>query len=312
MLQNNAFNPVGDAYHTEFWNALRQHRSVNTEQRLGQAPGTGAHALPAAQADKYLEELKKENFFRTFGTVMPMYQNDSPVKTVETEAVAEWVAENQPYPEDSDVLNTTVFGMHKLASIAKLHTDLLDDRGFDFQEWMMKNFARRFGKAEVNAFINGTGTGQPVGILNTYGGAEVGVTTASGTVTFDEVMALFHSLESKFRENAVWVMNDTTALALRKLKDADGNYLWSPSAEKLLGKEVIISNAMPDIGSGTKPIAFGDFSYYWIMERVPFSVGVLREKYAISQLYGYIGYEFLDGKLIRPEAVKVMQMAAAE
>mgnify|MGYP000252523318 FL=1 len=57
-------------------------------------------------------------------------------------------------------------------------------------------------------------------------------------------------------------MNDKTALALRKLKDNDSNYLWNQANDTILGKQVIISEYMPDIEAGTKPIAFDDFSYY--------------------------------------------------
>ena len=62
-------------------------------------------------------------------------------------------------------------------------------------------------------------------------------------------------------------MNDETAMALRKLKDSAGNYLWRDSDDTILGKKVIISEFMPNAEDGNKPIAFGDFSYYWIADR---------------------------------------------
>ena len=77
----------------------------------------------------------------------------------------------------------------------------------------------------------------------------------------------------------------------------------------LLGKEVMISNEMPSAGSGTKPIAFGDFSYYWIFDREHFSVKALREKFASYGQVGYLGFEFLDGLLIRKDAVKVLSIS---
>ncbi len=308
----NNFNPTDSTYGTEFWNALRMHNYLYSAENKGKVTRVGAYTLPAVDASKYLTELKDENFFRRLGTVIPICNIDSTVNTYTTESEAEWVAEGATIPDDEMVLESHHFSTHKLACIAKIHTDLLSDIGFDFQEWMLGKFARRFGRAERKAFISGNGVGQPVGILNEKGGAEVGVTAEStSAVTFDEVMALFHSLDPKFRTKAVWVMNDTTALALRTLKDKDGNYLWSPSSEKLLGKTVIICNEMPDIGEGAKPIAFGDFSYYWITERVPFAVRILTEKYTLQQLRGYVGYEHLDAKLIRSDTIKVMQMATA-
>ena len=303
-------NPTDKEYSTEFWNSLRRH-NINTSGRYeASAPRTGAYALPAANADKYMEELKKCNFFRTRATSIPMCQKDQPIAVMNTNELAQWIPENEPIPEEESVLKVLTFESCKLASITKLFESMLEDSGFDFEDWVIRNFAKRFGKAEEAAFLNGTGENEPTGILAESGGAEVGVTTSGDAPTFDEVMNLFYSLAPEHRENAIWVMNDTTALHLRKLNDSAGNYLWAPSSEKLLGKEVIISNAMPDIGSGSKPIAFGDFSYYWILDRFPFSVAVLKEKYVLSNQRGYIGYEFLDAKLIRPEAIKVLQVKA--
>ncbi len=103
-------------------------------------------------------------------------------------------------------------------------------------------------------------------------------------------------------------MNDETALALRTLKDSTGNYLWRDNDDTILGKRVIISEYMPNAQSDSKPIAFGDFSYYWVIGRSPVSFKTLSEKFALHDQIGYLAFEFLDGKLIRPEAVKVIQI----
>ena len=134
----------------------------------------------------------------------------------------------------------------------------------------------------------------------------------TSNLTYDDVIALYFSVEKEYRRNGVWLMNDGTALVLRKLKDADGNYLWNQANDTILGKQVIISEYMPDIEVGTKPIAFGDFSYYWIVGRKPVSVRTLLEKFAVYDQIGYLAFEFLDGKLVRKEAIKVIQMADAK
>ena len=104
-------------------------------------------------------------------------------------------------------------------------------------------------------------------------------------------------------------MNDETALKLRMLKDDKGNYLWNHTNDTILGKTVQISEFMPNSQCGAKPIAFGDFSYYWILERMPLTIRPLVEKYALNNQIGHLAFEYLDGVLIRPEAVKVIQMA---
>ncbi len=302
-------NPTDTAYVTDFWNAMRGCEFTALDHYNAKSPRCGAYLLPASQASKYQEELKKENFFRRLATVIPTSEYDSRITTIVTEEEPGWIPEEGNIPEVAELLGVYEFTSHKLAALTKLHLSLLTDTGFDFENWVLKNFARIFGKAEARAFLTGNGNGQPLGILKDHGGAEVGVTAAkTDAITFDEVMSLFRSLEPKFREKAVWVMNDETALALHTLKDDSGNYLWNPASEKLLGKTVIICNEMPGIQAGGKPIAFGDFSYYWILERVPLAIRVLREKFIIKQNRGYIGVEYLDAKLIHPEAIQVLQM----
>lgn len=103
-------------------------------------------------------------------------------------------------------------------------------------------------------------------------------------------------------------MNDETAFALRRIKDTDGNYIWNHNNDTILGKEVLISECMPYASAGASPVAFGDFSYYTIVDRDHISVKALREKFARNSQIGYLAVEFLDGKLVRPEAIKVLKI----
>lgn len=105
-------------------------------------------------------------------------------------------------------------------------------------------------------------------------------------------------------------MNSETALALRTLKDNGGNYIWNHSNDTILGKKVVISEYMPSAATGAKPIAFGEFSYFWVVDRCHMTIRTLRERFFETDQIGYLAYELLDGKLIRPEAIKVMEMTA--
>lgn len=197
---------------------------------------------------------------------------------------------------------------HKLAVFLKLEDAFVKDASFNIEDYLVSRLAKNFGRAEDSGFINGTGVNMPTGILAENGGAEVGVTTAA--LTYDDVVKLFFSVKPEYRKNGVWLMNDETALALRTLKDDGGNYIWNHANDTILGKKVCISEFMPGTESGSKPIAFGDMSYYWIVSRRPVSIRTLTEQFAMVDCIGYLAYEFLDGKLVRPEAIKVMQMTA--
>ena len=161
-------------------------------------------------------------------------------------------------------------------------------------------------------FMGGSTSGKPLGVLAATGGAETGVTSASSTaITADELMDLFYSLKSPYRKKAVWVLNDSTIKAVRKLKDSTGQYLWQPSLmagtpDTLLGRPVKTSAYMPVIAAGAKTIAFGDFSYYWIADRQGRSFKRLNELYAANGQVGFLGSQRVDGKLVLSEAVKVL------
>lgn len=144
----------------------------------------------------------------------------------------------------------------------------------------------------------------PTGILHETDGAEVGITAK--VLTFDNVIALYFSAKPEYRTHGTWLMNDETAKILRTLKDNDGNYLWNHNNDTIMGRPVNICNTMPSTG---KVIAFGDFSYYWIINRMPISVRALVEIYIMNHQVGYLAHEYLDAKLIRPEAIKVLQLS---
>ena len=195
----------------------------------------------------------------------------------------------------------------------KVSEELLADSVFDLEAYISKEFARRIGAREEESFFNGDGKGKPLGILAAAGGAEVGVTAASATaITADEVIDLFYSLKAPYRKNAVWVLNDATVRLIRKLKDANGQYLWQPALREgefdtILGKRIYTSPFMPTAAAGAKTILFGDLSYYWIGDRQGVTFKRLNERYADMGQVGFLASKRVDGKLVLPEAVKVLQ-----
>ena len=190
----------------------------------------------------------------------------------------------------------------------RLDSDFVCDASFSFEDYLVSRLARNFGFAEEDAFLNGTGVNMPTGILDAAAGAMTGVTTAA--ITTDDIITLFFSVDREYRKNAVWMMNDRTALHLRTLKDSAGNYLWRSTDDTILSHKVVISNYMPNPDSGKSPVIFGDMSYYWIIERKPLTVRPLVEKYAAYNQIAYLSFEFLDAKLIRREAVKALTLTA--
>ena len=300
----------GRDYENHFWNAMRGKPGHKEFIAKGAESVTGAFTLTPKGQDKYMTAIKQESLFRNLATDIQVYDHDYRIKTVCSEDVAVWVPEGGTIPLSDGMgdFGDITLASHKLAAFLKLEDTLVRDPFFKIEDYLVKRLAKNFGRAEDNGFINGNGENMPTGILAETGGAEIGVTTS--TLTYDDVIKLFFSVKPEYRKNGTWLMNDETALALRTLKDDAGQPIWNQSNDTILGKKVCISEFMPGAESGSKPIAFGDFSYYWIVRRRPVSVRTLTEQFAMVDCVGYLAYEFLDGELIRPETIKVMQMTA--
>ena len=296
-------------YNKAFWNVMRGKQADYEVMNAGKDI-TGSYTVPNEFNDKYMKALEKENVFRRLSTVVNTTSVEGTNHAITSNGTAESVKETMAIPESTDTFTKFSIDSYKLASLTRIKEDFVRDNNFNLEGYIKNEFARRFGRSEENTFINGDGIDQPCGILNATGGAEVGVTVENSTVLkYDDIIKLYFSLKPEYRRNAVWLMNDETALALRTLKDANGNYLWNSVDNTILGKPVEYSNYMPNMTSGNKAIAFGDFSYYWIIQRQPLTVNILKEKYILNGEIGFTGYERLDGKLILPEAVKLLKIA---
>ena len=305
-------------YNKSFWNAMRQ-KNIRPEIANALQEGTdseGGYLVPDEFEHTLIEALESENIFRTLAHVIQTASGDRKIPVVASKGTASWVDEEGAITESDDAFNQVSIGAYKLGTLIKVANELLNDSVFNLEQYISKEFARRIGNKEEDAFFNGDGSGKPVGIFHSTGGAQVGVTTAStSAITADEVIDLFYSLGAPYRKNAVWVVNDATVKAIRKLKDGNGNYLWQPALtsgtpDTLLGRPVKTSAYVPTIASGAKVIAFGDFGYYWIADRQGRVFKKLSELYAATDQTGFVATQRVDGKLILPEAIKVLQMKA--
>lgn len=309
---------ASDEYKGSFWNAMRVKAPMPSVLNALQegTDSEGGYLVPDEFERTLVEALEEENVFRTLAHVIKTSSGDRKIPVVASKGTASWVDEEGAYTESDDAFSQVSIGAYKLGTMIKVSEELLADSVFDLEAYISKEFARRIGAREEESFFNGDGKGKPLGILAAKDGAEVGVTAASATaITADEVIDLFYSLKAPYRKNAVWVLNDATVKQIRKLKDSTGQYLWQPSLvagtpDTILGRPVKTSAFMPTTAAGAKTIAFGDFKYYWIADRQGRTFKKLSELYAANGQVGFMGTQRVDGKLILPEAIKVLQMKA--
>ena len=294
-------------YDYAFWNAVKRKPHNAKELEKGGSNEAGTY-LPLQANSKMTAALKRESVFRSLATIAYMREPSGIVLAKNCDAESCWVPEHGMYTFSENPGEFTEYNIkaHKLGTLLKYDEAFMVDVGLNMENHLIDNIAKSFGAMEDAAYVNGKGDIQPTGILHNTRGAQVGTTTA--TLTYEDVVKLYFSVKPEYRKRGVWMMNDETAYYLRTLKDEGGNYIWNHANDTILGKRVYICNDMPSIGAGNKPIAFGDFSYYWIIIRDEVSVKVLKELYYDDMQIGYIAREYLDAKLIRPEAIKVIQM----
>ncbi|MDR1775780.1 MAG: phage major capsid protein [Actinomycetes bacterium] len=295
-------------YRAAFIDAMKRRDAVNIEDAaLGQTPD--GFVLPTAAEAAFKAKQEQYNIFRSLATVQ-FINADNKLKTLLPAGDAAFVAEGAAIPEATVGLTSWTIDPHKIAQIIKVTNETLRDSGFDLESALAADFGRAFGKVEEDGVINGGGVSEPYGLLHASQGAETGATSAAaGTISADDIRSLYFSLGREYRRNAVWLMSDTTALLLRTLKDTSGAYLWNGADNTLLGKPVYTSPYMPDTASGEKPVLFGDLTYYRLVQRGAATIQPLHERYAESGITGYLGTEFIDGKLVKREAVKALVVA---
>lgn len=318
--QYNGSEKVGrasDEYKAAFWKAMKNKNSYEIQNALQVGTDSeGGYLVPDEFERTLIEALQEENIFRQLANVIMTSSGDKKIPVVAAKGSASWVDEEGVIPESDDAFGQVSIGAYKLATMIKVSEELLNDSVFNLEQYIAKEFAKRIGSKEEEAFFVGDGIGKPTGIFNATGGGGVGVTTASASaITMDELMDLFYSLKSPYRKNAVFITNDATIKNIRKLKDGNGQYLWQPSLtagqpDTLLNRPLKTSAYVPVIGSAAKTIAFGDFSYYWVADRQGRAFQRLNELYAVTGQVGFKATQRVDGKLILAEAIKVLQMKA--
>jgi HK97 family phage major capsid protein len=218
--------------------------------------------------------------------------------------------------------------LHELSAMPKASQRLLDDSAFDVEGWLATKIANRFIRAEAAAFINGDGVDKPRGIMlpakvanSSWTWGNLGYVPTGAAADFaavnasDCIVNLVYALGAEYRANGTFVMNSKTAGAVRKMKDADGRFMWGDSLQagepaRLMGYPVLICEDMPDVGTNTHPIAFGDFrAGYTIAERP--DLRILRDPFSAKPNVLFYANKRVGGAITDFAAIKLVKVAVS-
>ena len=230
----------------------------------------------------------------------------------------ELLGENQPAGEQDLSLGGRTLKAYIFSSKqVKLSMSLLQDSAFNLEQWVPRKLGERIGRRAARAFTTGTGVDQPEGLTT---GAVVGKQGANGQTTsviYDDLVDLEHSVDSAYRPNGRYLMNDSMLKVIRKLKDTQGRPLWVPIPAPgfpatINGFEYSLDNSMPAPAASAKTIAFGDFKAGYVIRQVQ-SVQTLRlvERYAEYLQVAFLGFSRLDGMIQDSSAIRLYQHSAS-
>lgn len=243
-----------------------------------------------------------------------------------TEIGAGWATEAGPQTEtDSPQIDRITVPLHELSALPKASQRLLDDTAFDIEGWLAQRIADKFARSEAAAFISGDGIDKPEGFLNaptvsddawTWGSLGYVVSGEDGDIgSADKIIDLVYALGAQYRANGTFVMNSKTAGIIRKLKDADGRFLWSDGLAagepaRLLGYPVLVAEDMPDAGTDTTPIAFGDFGAGYTVAERP-DLRVLRDPFSAKPHVLFYATKRVGGAVSDYAAIKLLKFGVS-
>ena len=315
MDQEQATGRASKQYVKDMLTAMRTNfRQVSNVLEEGN-DANGGYLVPDEWDKRLIDVLTEENIMRTLGTRITT-SGEHKINIAATKPAASWIEEGGALTFGDATFDQKNLDAHKLHVAIKVTEELLYDNAFNLENYIITQFGKAIGNAEEDAFLNGTGTGQPTGLFHATKGGSYAVQLANTTIKTDDILTLIYALKRPYRKNASFIMNDATLAELRKLKDNNQAYIWQPSyqagePDRLCGYEVHTSPYCPTLAAGKPAIAFGDYSYYNIGDRGTRSLQQLRELFAGNGMIGYVMKERVDGLLILPEAVQILHVKAS-
>ncbi len=287
----------------------------------------GGYLVDPVTAQSVKSVLAATASIRAVANVVQVEATSFDVLIDHTEAGSGWATETGAVAETgTPTIDRISISLHELVALPKASQRLLDDSAFDVEGWLAGRIADTFARAEAQAFVAGDGVDKPKGFLahpavdndvwawGNLGYVPTGVDGALDAAG-DSVIDLVYALGAQYRANASFVMNSKTAGTIRKLKDADGRHLWADGLAagepaRLLGYPVLIAEDMPDIASGSYPVAFGDFrAGYTVAERP--DLRVLRDPFSAKPHVLFYATKRVGGDVNDFAAIKLLRCATS-
>ena len=304
--ENEKTGRASDEYRDAMISAMRSNFCNVSNVLQEGVDADGGYLVPEEYDRRLIDVLDGENIMRGLATTITT-AGQHKINIAATKPAAAWIEEGGALTFGDATFDQIYLDAYKLHVAIKVTEELLYDNAFGLENYIITQFGKALANAEEDAFLNGDGKGKPTGIFDKTKGGQI-ARTLTAAIKSDDLIDLVYGLKRPYRKSASFIMNDATLASLRKLKDNNGAYIWQPSykegePDRVLGYTVHTSSFAPN-----NAIAFGDYSYYNIGDRGSRSFGELRELFAGNGMIGFLAKERVDGKLVLPEAVKVLKL----
>lgn len=292
---------------------------VQAAQGVG-TDAAGGYTVPEGFRTKMVETMQ------AFGGILGLAEqlttasgNDLPWPTNDDTAnVGAILAENTQIGEQDFTFGTAQLGAYVYTSkLVKISYQLLQDSAFDFGSWLPRRLGIRIARALAAHLVAGNGTSQPQGLVTGLDATATETATAS-TLAFDDLITVEHDVDPAYRPRGRYVLADGALEALRKLKDSNGQYLWSPGTpvagvpSTLNGRPYTVDNNMTGtLADGTVPLVFGDIAAAYVVRNVRAVQAIrLDERYADYLQVGFFGFARFDAVVQDASAAQALKIQA--
>ena len=274
-------------------NSIPEKRNIITSNGSVYLPAKMAEAIFLVMREFPLQKLITRETTGYLKNRVPYIKSNVPVS---------WTSEGEEYPKFDFELSEKVLKQNKVGAIIKVSEELTADSSFNIMQLLSESFGHALGEELEKVFISGYGNKKPSGFIHDCNN----VSAAGSTIQYQDIINVFNELELKYLVNASWLVSQKTLSELSVLADSNNNKLLSPGSSEadgyMLGKPVHIT-FMPD----HSPLCLGDYQYYKVLDKAP-EIKHLGELYALEGLVGFRLTQYLDGKLIEPNAICALEM----
>lgn len=302
-----------------FSNFIRTNSTHYVEERadVNFTTGDNGTLIPTSIANKIIDTVKNVSPIFSMATkynvkgnlTFPIYDESTQKITVA------YATEFKALNASAGKFKGITLGGFLAGSLIKISRSLINNTEFDVAAYVINEMALRIAEFLEHELLVGNGNNAMTGVLSAAN-TNVYTTQAATAISADDLIAVQVKLPQALRKNTAWIMNTSTMLAIRQLKDGEDRYMLQPDLTRgfgyvLLGAPVYESDTVDSIAAGKAVIAYGDFSGLYVNLRPGIETQVLQEKYADEHATGFVAWFEADSKIVETQKLVAVKMKAA-